>query len=174
MNLIYTHRSGGQLWQGDKGDVKELLRHPSDRIALIGLFAQEIQPSDPNGHYELLKGGFNDNEAAGEDELKKVAAVADSASDKFASALREGKGCLSSCHMGLNRSGLVTALTLMKAGGLRPREAINLIRMTRSPQQGMQALCNRKFVELIHRMSPVIGSKSAWTKWDRESPKAHR
>jgi hypothetical protein len=174
MDLIFTHRSGGRLWQGDKNDVKRLLRRPSDQIALIGLFAQEIQPSDPNSHYELLKSGFDDNGAADANELKKVAEVADSASDKFASALREGKGCLSSCQMGLNRSGLVSALTLIKVAGLSPKVAIDLIRMSRVPQEGFQALCNAKFVELIHQMGPASGSKSAWTKWGRESPKEHR
>lgn len=171
MNLIYTHRSGGRLWQGDKEDVKQLLKSPNDQIALIGLFAWEDQPSDPNGHYELLKGGFSDNDDADDEELQIVADIADDASDKFASALREGKDCLSSCHMGLNRSGLVSALTLMKVGEFKPREAIDLVRMGRAPQQGMSALCNDKFVELIHRMATASGSKSTWTQWKKESPK---
>ena len=171
MDLIYTHRSGGRLWQGDRDDVLKLLQRPNREVSLIGLFAQEFQPSDPNNHYELLRGGYDDNDAAGVDELEKVEELSDKYSDKFATALREGRGCVSSCHMGLNRSGLVTALTLMKVAGLGPDEAIATVRRNRTPQEGMDALCNGRFVDLIHELGSTSGSKSAWTKWARESPK---
>jgi hypothetical protein len=174
MNLIYTHRSGGRIWQGDKNDVKALLQRPNKEVDLIGLFAQEFQPTDPNNHYELLRGGYDDNDAANDDELKKVGELASHFSDRFAVALREGKGCVSSCNMGLNRSGLVTALTLMKATHMGPEEAISLVRRNRTPQQGLSALCNRKFVEMIRKLGATSGSKSTWTKWNRESPKARR
>ena len=167
MNLLFTHRSGGQLWQGSFEDVEELLKVPNDKISVIGLFAIEYQSLKPNEHYEIIRGGFNDKYWAGEKELKKISEVADSASDLFSDRIREGKGCLSTCAMGLNRSGLVSALTLMKVAGKEPEEAIELVRRLRGIHGGMQPLCNPRFVELIQRMRPVVGSKTAWTAWRR-------
>ena len=134
---------------------------------MIGLFALEFQLPHANSPYELLNAGYDDNDAADDDELKEIADVANAASDRFASALREGKGCVSSCYMGLNRSGLVSALTLMKVAGFKPDEAIELVQRSRVPQQGMSALCNGKFVELIRHMGPMSGTKSTWTEWSK-------
>jgi hypothetical protein len=165
MDRIYIHPSGAELWQGGMYDVDRLLRLPSDKIRVIGLFAQEYQPDDPHGYYELLKSGFDDNPDAGPVELSKIASTADSASDTLSNRLRAGKSCLSSCAAGLNRSGIVTALTLMKVAGLDSTTAINTIRKRRPPQRGMSPLCNPKFVHILHKMQPVVGDKSTWTEW---------
>lgn len=167
MDLIFTHQSGAQLWQGDMYDVDRLLRLPNERIKVIGLFAQEYQPDEDSGRYELIKNGFDDNPQADLVELSAAANTADDASDLFSNRLREGKSCLSSCRAGLNRSGLVSALTLMKVAGLGPRKAINLIRYSRTPQGGMAALSNPGFVETIHKMAPLVGSKATWSRWRR-------
>jgi protein tyrosine/serine phosphatase len=55
-----------------------------------------------------------------------------------------GNRVLIRCQAGLNRSSLVTALVLVKAGWT-PDDAIKQIRFTRSPQ----ALFNKAFVKLI-------------------------
>lgn len=164
MDLIYTHPSGGRLWQGDQRDVEQLLRVPDDSIQVIGLFAQEYQPNDLLGRYELLKAGYDDNARAGDVEMSSIANTADEVSDIISDRLRQGKGCLSSCAMGLNRSGLVTALTLMKIADMGPAEAIGRIRRLRSPA----ALYNPRFVETIHKMGGLRGSKGAWTKWSKQ------
>ena len=49
MDLIYGHKSGGELWQGDAEDVKSLLRRGAGKISVIGLFADEFQPDDQSG-----------------------------------------------------------------------------------------------------------------------------
>jgi protein-tyrosine phosphatase len=57
---------------------------------------------------------------------------------------KAGDRVLIRCQAGLNRSGLVTALLLIKEGHA-PHEAIDLIRMKRS----QDALCNMDFAEWI-------------------------
>jgi len=149
-------------------DVDRLLRQRDDQISVIGLFAQEYQPDDPHGNFELIKIGYDDNPNAENVELSQVANLADGASDTFSDRLRNGKSCLSSCAAGLNRSGLVTALTLMKVAGMGPDEAVQHIRRLRDPQQGMSSLCNPRFVKIIHDLSTAAGSKSTFTEWHSE------
>ncbi len=167
MDRLFTHRSGAQLWQGDLTDVTQLLRQPDGRIHVIGLFAQEYQPNDPSGSYELIKMGYDDNPQAEKDELTQTAVRADKASDLFSDRLRDGKSCLSSCAMGLNRSSLVSALTLMKVAGMGPQQAVERVQRLRAPQGGLTPLCNPRFVQLIHQLEHLVGNKSAWTKWRR-------
>ena len=168
MDRIYTHKSGAQLWQGSIHDVNRLIKDGNSLISVIGLFAKECQPHDPHGRYELIKTGYDDNPMAGNKELSRVAILAGNAADVFSNRIRKGKSCLSSCHMGLNRSGIVSALTLMKLAGMSPAEAVARVQRERRPQSGMSALCNPRFVEAIHNMARTVGSKSAYTEWYSE------
>jgi hypothetical protein len=161
MNLVYRHKSGGELWQGDAQDVQTLATNHDSRIKTIGLFAIEFQPDFQSGCYEVLKHGFDDNRFMMEPEALEVAKFADSVSDKLSSRLRAGRGVLSSCAMGLNRSGLMTALTLMKTADVGPDEAIRLVRMARGPD----ALHNPVFVSIIKWMKDKKGNLATWTKW---------
>jgi hypothetical protein len=165
MDHIYTHKSGAELWQGDIHDVKTLISKGDSLISVIGLFAQECQPNDPHGNYELIKMGYDDNARAGDSEMQRILSVANEAADIFSNRMREGKSCLSSCHMGLNRSGLVSALTLIKLANMPPKEAITRIQEKRKPQNGMTALCNPRFVDAIRNVTNTIGSKSTYTEW---------
>jgi hypothetical protein len=58
-----------------------------------------------------------------------------------------GHRTLIRCQAGLNRSGLVTALVLYKAG-IPTADAIDLIRSKRSPY----ALCNTRFVDYLRSL----------------------
>jgi hypothetical protein len=165
MDQIYTHKSGAELWQGNIHDVNKLIRKGNSLIKVIGLFAQECQPNDPYGHYELIKMGYDDNTRAGNLEMKRILSIAVEAANIFSNRIREGKSCLSSCYMGLNRSGLVSALTLIKLANMSPDEAITMIQNKREPQHGMTALCNPRFVNAIRNVSNTIGSKSTYTEW---------
>jgi hypothetical protein len=62
---------------------------------------------------------------------------------------KRGKRVLVRCQAGWNRSGLVTALVLMR-DGMGAQEAIDLIRDRRSDQ----ALCNREFVRFLLAQDP--------------------
>lgn len=160
MDLVYRHKSGGTLWQGGIKDVDDLERNHNPEIHVIGLFAQEV-PVPSLRNYEVLEHGFDDNRWMREPEAQELAKLVDEVSDKVASRVRSGKGVLSSCHMGLNRSGLVSALTLMKLVNLEPDEAIGLVRVAR----GSDALHNNVFVDIIRWMKHKKGAISAWTEW---------
>lgn len=56
-----------------------------------------------------------------------------------------GKKVLITCAMGINRSGLMTALTLMHGYRMNPSDAIKLIRARRSPE----CLANPMFVQWL-------------------------
>ncbi len=64
---------------------------------------------------------------------------------------KSGKKVLIRCQAGWNRSGLITALVLIREG-LEPQKAINLIREKRSPH----ALCNKTFVEFLLKQDPKV------------------
>lgn len=57
---------------------------------------------------------------------------------------RQDGNVLVVCQAGLNRSGLVTATALV-LGGLKPREAVDLLREKRSPA----VLCNQSFEDFV-------------------------
>lgn len=61
---------------------------------------------------------------------------------------KSGKRCLIRCQAGLNRSGILTALTIMR-DGYTADEAIELIRLKRSPH----ALFNQDFVTKLQEAS---------------------
>jgi hypothetical protein len=63
---------------------------------------------------------------------------------------KKGKKVLIRCQAGWNRSGLITALVLMREG-MGAQKAINLIRDTRS----RNALCNRTFVDWLLNENPA-------------------
>lgn len=85
--------------------------------------------------------GFPDRQLV-EDYVPVIYDLADWAHDRWSS----GRRVLIRCAGGMNRSGLLVALTLMKSG-LEADEAIALVRDRRHPW----ALSNRSFVELCQR-----------------------
>ena len=67
------------------------------------------------------------------------------ASDAALKALDKGRKVLIHCQAGLNRSGLVSAFTLMRRG-MPAQDAIDLLRNQRTPL----VLCNSTFVKQLH------------------------
>lgn len=56
-----------------------------------------------------------------------------------------GHPCLTSCAQGLNRSGLISALVLVRAFRMKPKDAIQIIRRKRD----RDALCNPMFEQFV-------------------------
>lgn len=77
--------------------------------------------------------------------------------DRVARRLRARRRVLVTCHAGLNRSGLVNALALMRATGAPPSIAIERIRARR----GVRALSNPYFESLVRRAHGG-GAAKAW------------
>ena len=71
--------------------------------------------------------------------------IAIHAANQVSNLMCSGRKVLVTCHMGRNRSGLVTALALMNYGMSADR-AIQLIRAER----GQKTLRNRSFVDFLH------------------------
>lgn len=64
---------------------------------------------------------------------------------------KQGKKVLIRCQAGWNRSGLITALVLIREG-MKAQDAINLIRTKRSPH----ALCNTTFTQFLLEQDPKV------------------
>jgi len=87
--------------------------------------------------------GFPDS-ALSEKDIPEIHSIADWAYEEW----KAGKRVLIRCQAGLNRSGLIMALVLIK-DGFSPKEAIDLIRARRSPY----ALCNADFVRYLENLT---------------------
>lgn len=128
----------GLLYQGAMPPAGPMLS--SLGVDVVLLCAAQYQP--PPSSYpavETLYCPMHDVESLDEGEL----AWAEQASSVAAARIRQGKRVLVTCMRGLNRSALVTALTLIKLG-YRPEDAVSLIR-----QQRPGSLFNRAFVRYI-------------------------
>jgi len=104
---------------------------------------------------EELRYGFGDGNMYDVD-INRVLRIAKWALDRWS----EGERVLIRCQAGLNRSGLITALTLMMAG-YEADEAIDMIRERRS----QHALFNNHFVSWLREEAPAhierLSSRSA-------------
>ena len=144
MNLVYRHPSGGSLWQGgmtSSGSVRTL---ENARIKAVVFAAVEFQPKLPD-RYDVLRARLYDNPFMNPLEARKVAHCADEVSDMLAAYVAGGENVLSSCWAGWNRSGLLSALTIMKLTGMPAEAAISRIRAAR----GSSALGNPVFVRIV-------------------------
>lgn len=78
------------------------------------------------------------------------------AAQSLASYHTNGKKLLITCAQGVNRSGLMTALTMAYSLRMPMRETINIIRRKRkSGDPDLYALCNPMFEQYLHATSPV-------------------
>lgn len=136
MDLIYTHTSGGTLWQGGNLDVRKY----SKMFDVVALMAEEYQP-DLVG--PVIFAGIDDSEDMLPEEVTVTKKIANAVSDIMADTVSRGKNALSTCWMGWNRSGLVSGLTLVKLG-YTPKDAIDVIQLARK-----DALNNNLFKKII-------------------------
>lgn len=79
-------------------------------------------------------------------------AIAVNAARQVAAAVRAGQKVLTTCVMGLNRSGLVNALALHFLHGWPGERCIARVQLFRRPQRGITALCNEDFVAALQRL----------------------
>ena len=120
---------------------------PFDSIVTMYAWAR---PADWN--VQELRYGIPDNLISDID-LSRLRKAVDFAHQQW----KSGDRVLVRCQAGLNRSGLVTALVLIKEG-YSPDQAIDLIRANR----GEDALCNSHFEQwLLTSATSFIGSPSS-------------
>lgn len=75
----------------------------------------------------------------------EVQRILHEAAQRISAFLLQGHKVLITCHQGLNRSGILTALVLMYAHRMRAKDAIRLIRRKRDKE----ALCNPMFEQFL-------------------------
>ena len=78
----------------------------------------------------------------------EVAQFVMQAANAVGSHVLSGKRALVTCHMGLNRSGMITALILMQYYRMPAKDAIKLIRQKRD----RDAICNPMFEQFLHNV----------------------
>lgn len=136
------------LWQGGTHDF-DTLEFPKeypiwksqrefDSVATLYAIAHPVGWGVAERRY-----GFPDS-VLSEKDIPEIHSIADWVYEEW----KSGKKVLVRCQAGWNRSGLVTALALLK-DGYKPIEAISLIRERRSPS----ALCNADFVNYLESLT---------------------
>jgi len=126
------------LWQGGKPDPNEDL---SQEFDLVVLAAEEFQPEHLPG-VRVVHAPIADQKFEGTPRERRL--VCDAVSE-VVKALKRGRRVLVTCHLGLNRSGLIVGLVLKQAFGMTADEAITRIRHARGPF----ALSNQMFEWII-------------------------
>ena len=126
-----------RLWQGGRPDIDE---DYSGKYDLVVLAAEEYQPEHLIG-VRVVHAPIPDEEFS---ELPEEIDAVRRAVYEVTYALKRNRRVLVTCLMGMNRSGLITALVLRRFFGMSADEAIARIRRARPG-----ALSNALFVEMI-------------------------
>jgi hypothetical protein len=130
----------GELWIG--GAPPEGMQLSKAGFTGLVLCAQEHQPSaDSFPGVDVLYAPFDDR---GLEPRPEELGVALGASRQVANAVRDGGKVLVTCWEGLNRSGLVTALALMRLTGVNGQSAVFKVQQARPG-----ALRNPYFAEYL-------------------------
>lgn len=132
---VYDTPEGGSLWQGGCIHGVPL---SGDFDFVLSLYRWERYDLAPTTHRM---------EVTMYDALDQATDAADGLADIVVGRLNRGQQVLIHCQAGLNRSGLVTATTLVKLG-IKPDDAIDLLRAKRTEQ----VLCNASFEEAIRNL----------------------
>jgi protein-tyrosine phosphatase len=140
MHLIWTHPNGARLYQsGDKAGFDA----PTYGVQAVALLA-DWQPETLPGGVRPIHAPFADSDDMAPDEFERTKLTARAVAQELAACLERGENVLASCGAGLNRSGLVSALVLVKFG-MKAGQAIETVREKRSPY----ALTNRLFQKIV-------------------------
>lgn len=134
MNRVHDN-----LWMGGIPPTGRSIGQYFDCLVLA---AREYQASECYRGIQVTLAYLNDD---GTPMTKDEAKDAVRTAGKVIKWLREGLRVLVTCHSGLNRSGLITAIALCKYNNLSPQMAVNAIRIAR----GHYALRNPYFLKFL-------------------------
>lgn len=140
-----AHRLAPKLYQGSRPPQGAVLAQHG--FGMVVLTAAEHQPETARffGPIEVVHAGYHDELRPAPADIAKARYAA----SRVAAALATGKRVLVTCHMGLNRSGLVSALSLymLGEGKLTGRDAVVIVQSGRPG-----ALSNRAFVAMLETL----------------------
>jgi protein-tyrosine phosphatase len=135
-----THLWNG-LYQGSRPPVGPWVRRAGFDVLVLA--ADEYQPHDRSfPGVAVIHAPLDDGPVT--DRSRKTIR---NASRLVHAYLARGKRVLVTCHMGLNRSGIISAASMRRATGAEPMTIVSHIRSKR----GGQALSNEYFVESFRR-----------------------
>ncbi len=148
MFMIAQTSSGGVLFQEGMRALATLREYRIDAVVISSLELCEQRTADDTpsalGVREIVLAPIRDVGSMVPGELAEAKKLVFAAADRTADLLRQGKRVLSMCSQGLNRSGLVSALALVRLG-FTPADAIARVRDGR----GQFALNNDLFCRII-------------------------
>lgn len=131
-----------KLWQGSVPEAGKSL--PFDLVVLCAVEHQFEGMARPFGRRaRVLRCPLRDCAPLSHREVKDALRAA----VEVAHAYSNGLTTVVTCAMGLNRSGLVMALSLVELG-IAPNDAVAAVRRARP-----NALCNPYFVQIIHEVA---------------------
>lgn len=141
MDRIIRLDNGASLYQGGWGDDVITLTKKSD-ITVVALMAEEYQKAPD--HLTKYFCPLDDSMSLSKEDRSMYNKVTNIlATTIYNKHLMKGESVLSSCAMGLNRSGLLSAKLLILLG-MSPEEAVATIKSNRHG-----ALSNDLFVKMI-------------------------
>lgn len=132
-------RIAPRLWQGADPPQGTFLRRMNVDVLILCAEERQHDPSLFPGLI-IVKAPMDDGEVVPVDTAMKAAKAA-------ASLHRAGNRILVCCHAGLNRSGLVTALTLHRLTGASGKRCVEKVQAARP-----WALCNEVFRQYLERL----------------------
>lgn len=148
MNQLDAHEIIPQLWQGSRPRAgREVAEAGFDVLVLC---AREHQPA-PDAYPGILVilAPNDDHHFVTREDLQ----VAVRTASRVVAYLQQGKKVLVTCLAGINRSGLVVALTIHKFLGFSGKSCIDIVREKRRfADVGDEALTNTFFVEALLKL----------------------
>ncbi len=138
------------LWQGSKPPMGGVLKGRG--FTHVVLCAREWQPSaEMFPGVQVIYAPNDDHPAYGHLDREKLRTAIVSARG-VAEALKAGGVVLVTCAMGVNRSGLVSALVLHFLYGWAGTQCISRVRKKRRLRDGYMALSNPEFTAALSRL----------------------
>lgn len=144
MDLIYQcPKSAAKIYQTSYREIPHDLAAANIQLAVFT--ASECPPLNHHVGATLSYQPNEDKQAdSSSPTYKKMLESAQKASNVVAEAVTQGKNVVITCHQGINRSSLVTALAIKRISNLTAWEIINLLKAKR---QGV--LTNSSFMTMI-------------------------
>jgi hypothetical protein len=146
--MIEAHEIVPGLWQGSKPRTGRTVAEAGFDVAVF--CAREYQPSSTYFPGVQVIHAPNEDDPLypiSKEELQTAVMTA----TRLQRLLEDGKQILVTCMAGINRSGLVVALTLHKAFGYSGRTCIDIVRERRQFHDG-EALRNPQFVDALLKL----------------------
>lgn len=140
----YAEIIPGRLYQGGEQSPPRLAQRLGDRPYLHVACAYECPPN-PASADVVIHLLLDDDPQVDWCKVHGWTEGCLKVADEVRRAVQDGAPAIVTCHLGLNRSGLITAMALVLLGHHNPQQAVAAVQARRP-----NALCNPKFVEVIH------------------------